>query len=65
MRSLFYFKKEGADIEKKETINVLRYSMQLVMLNKLRSYNAITEEEYQRIKARLMQDYNVISEWTA
>ena len=65
MRSLFYFKKEGADIEKKGTINVLRYSMQLVLLNKLWSYKTITEEEYQKIKARLMQDYNVVSEWTA
>lgn len=65
MRSLFYFKKEDADIEKKGNVNVLRYSLQVVMLNKLRSYNVITEEEFKKIKNRLMQDYNIISDWTA
>ena len=50
---------------KKGDKSVLRYSIQLVMLNKLRNFNVITEDEYAKIKSRLMQDYDIISDWTA
>ena len=40
---------------------LLRYSMQLAMLNQLRSMGLITEEEYNRILRKLKRDYGVIS----
>lgn len=40
---------------------ILQYSMQLAMLHTLISNNAITQDEYNTIKANLMQDYNVCS----
>lgn len=67
MRPLFKSCKE--DVRqlkgKKGDKSVLRYSIQLVMLNKLRNFNVITEDEYAKIKSRLMQDYDIISDWTA
>lgn len=50
-------------MEKKR--DVLRYSMQIVMLNKLYDLKVITENEFKKIKSRLMQDYDIISDWTA
>lgn len=43
--------------------DLLRYSMQLAMLNQLRDRELVTEEEYYEIKKRLMEDYNIISEF--
>ena len=42
--------------------NLIRYSMQLAMLNQLRDRELVTEEEYNEIKRRLMQDYQVLSD---
>ena len=41
--------------------DIMRYSMQLAMLQQLLSKKLITEKEYYIIKAKLMQDYNVSS----
>lgn len=42
--------------------NLIRYSMQLAMLNQLRDRELVTEEEYHEIKKRLMQDYQIVSD---
>ena len=44
--------------------DIMRYSMQLAMLQQLLSKKLITEKEYNIIKAKLMQDYNVSSNLT-
>lgn len=44
---------------------LMRYSMQLLMLQKLQQNKLISEREYKNIKERLMKDYNVISDLTA
>ena len=49
-------------IEKKR---LLRYSMQLSMLRQLLNKKLINEFEYEKIKKRLMKDYNIISDITA
>ncbi len=40
---------------------VLRYSMQLAMLNQLLRKKMITESEYEKIKRQLMNDYHIVS----
>ena len=44
---------------------LLRYSMQLSMLKKLRSLKLINENEYRLIEKKLKKDYGVISNITA
>lgn len=44
---------------------ILRYSMQLSMLRQLLNKKLINEFEYEKIKKRLMKDYNIISDITA
>ena len=44
---------------------LLRYSMQLSMLRQLLNKKLINEFEYEKIKKRLMNDYNIISDITA
>lgn len=44
---------------------ILRYSMQLSMLRQLLNKKLINEFEYEKIKKRLMNDYNIISDITA
>lgn len=41
---------------------VLRYSMQLAMLNQLLRKKMITESEYEKIKRKLMSDYHIVSD---
>lgn len=41
---------------------VLRYSMQLAMLNQLLRKKMITESEYEKIKRQLMNDYHIVSD---
>ena len=53
---------KGNIIEKKR---LLRYSMQLSMLRQLLNKQLINEFEYEKIKKRLMKDYNIISDITA
>jgi hypothetical protein len=48
-------------IEKK---GLLRYSIQLSMLRQLLNKKLISELEYEKIKKRLMKDYNVVSDIT-
>lgn len=49
-------------IEKKR---LLRYSMQLSMLKQLLNKKLISDFEYEKIKKRLMKDYNIVSDITA
>lgn len=48
-----------------EKTRLLRYSMQLSMLRQLLNKKLINEFEYEKIKKRLMKDYNIISDITA
>ncbi|WP_330615826.1 SHOCT domain-containing protein [Roseburia faecis] len=48
-----------------EKKRLLRYSMQLSMLRQLLNKKLINEFEYEKIKKRLMNDYNIISDITA
>lgn len=41
---------------------LIRYSMQIAMLKQLLSHKMITEEEYKRIKRKLMKDYGIFSD---
>ena len=45
--------------------DIMRYSMQLAMLKQLLDKNLITEKEYIMIKNKLMQDYNIYSNFSA
>ena len=44
---------------------LLRYSMELALLKQLLRNNMITEMEYQKIKIKLMNAYDIISDITA
>ena len=44
---------------------LLRYSMQLAMLNQLFVKKLISEAEYLLIEKRLMKDYGIVSNITA
>lgn len=48
-----------------EKEKLLRYSMELSMLNILRKENLITDEEYEKIKKKIMRDYKIVSNITA
>ncbi len=48
-----------------EKEKLLRYSMELSMLNILRKENLITDEEYEKIKKKIMRDYKIVSDITA
>ena len=41
---------------------LLRYSMQLAMLQQLLKSGKITESEYEKIKRKLMSDYHIVSD---
>jgi hypothetical protein len=45
--------------------DLIKYSMQIAMLKQLLSRKLITEEEYRKIKSRLMKDYGVFSDITS
>ncbi len=45
--------------------NIIRYSVQRVMLLKLYKNNMISEKEYKKIKEQLMADYKILSDLTA
>ncbi len=52
-------------IEKSETKGVnplIRYSLQLAMLSRLLSNKLITQSEYDKVRIKLMEKFNVISE---
>ena len=44
---------------------LMRYSMQLIMLQKLLRYKLLSEREYIAVKERLMKDYGIVSDFTA
>lgn len=44
---------------------LLQYSKELSLLSQLLQNKLITETEYQKIKMKLMNEYNVISDITA
>lgn len=48
-----------------EKEKLLRYSMELSMLNILRKENLITDEECEKIKKKIMRDYKIVSDITA
>ena len=43
---------------------LIRYSLQLAMLLKLLNAELISKDEFNKIKCRLMSDYNIISDLT-
>ena len=55
------YKQGGIDMEKK----LIRYSMQIAMLNQLLARKMISEREYALVKSKLMQDYKIVSDITA
>lgn len=50
------------EINKEKGKKLLRYSMQLSMLQQLFSLRKITKWEYERIKTSLQKDYGVVSD---
>lgn len=44
---------------------LLKYSMELSLLIQLFKGNQLTEKEYQKIKNKLMKEYNILSDLTA
>ena len=44
---------------------LLQYSKELSLLSQLLQSKLITETEYQKIKIKLMNEYNIISDLTA
>ncbi|MFZ5975894.1 MAG: SHOCT domain-containing protein [Bacillota bacterium] len=44
---------------------LLKYSMQLAMLNQLLNKKLISEKEYWAIKTSLMKDYKIVSDLQA
>lgn len=44
---------------------LIRYSMQIAMLNQLLTRKMISEKEYALVKSKLMRDYKIVSDITA
>ncbi len=44
---------------------LLKYSMELSFLSHLREQGLITEQEYRKIKIKVMDEYKVVSDITA
>ena len=53
------------NIGAKQCGRLMRYSMQLIMLQKLLRYKLMSEREYIAVKERLMKDYGIVSDFTA
>ena len=53
------------NIGAKQRGRLMRYSMQLIMLQKLLRYKLLSEREYIAVKERLMKDYGIVSDFTA
>lgn len=71
IRPSFLFLKEVFDgteqyeMHRKHWCKTVRYSMQLIMLQKLLRYKLLSEREYIAVKERLMKDYGIVSDFTA
>jgi hypothetical protein len=46
---------------KGDTKDLIRYGMQLAMLNKLLAYKLMTEREYHKVSEQLRNDYKITS----
>lgn len=55
------YKQGGFYMEKR----LIRYSMQIAMLNQLLARKMISEKEYALVKSKLMRDYKIVSDITA
>ena len=64
LQDIYYLAERGNPIYMDDK-KLLRYSMQLSMLRQLLNKKLINEFEYEKIKKRLMKDYNIISDITA
>ena len=53
------------NIGAKQCGRLMRYSMQLIMLQKLLRYKLLSEREYIAVKERLMKGYGIVSDFTA
>lgn len=51
--------------ETQDKEKLLQYSKELSLLSQLLQSKLITETEYQKIKIKLMNEYNIISDITA
>lgn len=45
--------------------NLIRYSMQIAMLKQLLAAALITEQEFNILKSKIMQDYGIVSDLTS
>jgi len=52
---------QTATIAKNGTKDLVRYGMQLAMLNRLLSQNLMTEKEYQKVNGQLKYDYGIVA----
>lgn len=46
---------------KNGTKDLIRYGMQLAMLNRLLSHKLMTEKEYHKVNEQLRNDYRIVS----
>ena len=53
--------KKRSEVEVVEEKRLIEYSMQLAMLKQLLIKKLITDDEYDRIKARIMKQYGIVS----
>lgn len=53
------------NIGAKQCGRLMRYSMQLIMLQKLLRYKLLSEREYIAVKERLMKGYGIVSDFIA
>ena len=56
-----YSLKKRSEVEAVEEKRLIEYSMQLAMLKQLLIKKLITDDEYDRIKARIMKQYGIVS----
>ena len=48
-------------VAKNNTKDLVRYGMQLAMLNRLLSHKLMTEKEYHKVSEQLRNDYRIVS----
>ena len=52
---------QTVSVVKNDTKNLVRYGMQLAMLNILLSHKLMTEKEYHKVNEQLRNDYKIAS----
>lgn len=45
--------------------SLIKYSLQIAMLKQVSSLSLITEDEYDLMKSKLMQDYHIITDFAS